>query len=424
MHVRVSQFIVFGCEIVSVYCLRIRRADWRHLLLYVRAHILSLHYASPLTMPRAPPRMSVDEKRLVRSMHFDKGMAKKDIAAATGRRISSVCRLLAQRRDPAPVGRPAVLTVQQVDRLERILNTMIDEADAQCEVTAAMLLKRSRCKASVRTVSNALHARGYFFRNLRQKPILTPDDVKERFAFARKFRNKPAQWWVKNVHLHWDNHCFKVATTFRGRKLLAMRRVRGAYRKRGKSLRPSLVKPNPKLRQFTGAKGVLIAGGVGAGRVLLWHHVENVWCGREARNLYQDVMAPALKKQFPRRRLCVLEDNDPTGNTSKTAIAAKRDCNITVFEIPKRSPELNVMDFAVWSEMEKRLRAQERKWPQSRRESREQFIKRVSRTAQRLPPSFISRSIMNLKERCRRLFEAKGGLFEEGGNRRGRRRPL
>ena len=362
---------------------------------------------------------------MIRAMHFESGMAPKQIAISIGRHVSSVCRLLAQRLDPNPVGRPPVLTTEQVDRLLRILNSMIDEADAQYEVTGAMLKRRSRCKASLRTISNALHERGYYFRTLRQKPILTPDDVKERFVFARRFRNKPARWWLQHVHLHWDNHCFKVATTFRGRKILAMRRVRGAYRKRGKSLRAGLVKPHAKLKQYTGAKGVLMAGGVGAGRVMLWHHIDETWSGRTARHLYEDVMAPTLKKRYPRtRRFCVLEDNDPTGNMSKPAIAAKRSNKITVFKLPKRSPELNVMDYAVWSEVEKRMRAQERRWPQSRKETRRQFVKRLARTAQKLPVSFINRSIMNLKERCQRLFAAKGGLFEEGGHHRSARRSL
>ena len=88
--------------------------------------------------------MSEDEKRLVRSMHFDKGMAASSISSATGRHISSVCRLLSQRRAPAPIGRPKSLTVQQIDRLERILNRMIDDADVQHEVTVDMLLKRSK----------------------------------------------------------------------------------------------------------------------------------------------------------------------------------------------------------------------------------------------------------------------------------------
>ena len=154
----------FGCEIVSFYCLRKLRVEQcchgPFLVAYLSA------------MPRIPARMSTDEKRLVRSMNFDKGMTAATIASATGRHISSVCRLLAQRREPAPVGRPTALSVQQVDRLECILNNMVDKAYAQHEVTMSMLMKRSKCNASTRTVSDVLHARGFHFSNLRQKPIL------------------------------------------------------------------------------------------------------------------------------------------------------------------------------------------------------------------------------------------------------------
>ena len=135
----------FGCEIVSVYCLRTLRVEQC-------CHEPFLA-ASLSAMPRIPARMSTDEKRLVRSMHFDRGMTAATLASATGRHVSSVCRLLARRRDPAPVGRPTALSVQQVDRLERILNNMVDKADAQHEVTMSMLMKRSKCKASTRTVS-------------------------------------------------------------------------------------------------------------------------------------------------------------------------------------------------------------------------------------------------------------------------------
>ena len=37
---------------------------------------------------------------------------------------------------------------------------------------------------------------------------------------------------------------------------------------------------------------------------------------------------------------------------------------MAVLEIPKHSPDLNVMDFAVWAEVEKRMRRQERAWPE------------------------------------------------------------
>ena len=91
-----------------------------------------------------------------------------------------------------------------------------------------------------------------------------------------------------------------------------------------------------------------------------------------------------------------------------------------VFKIPKRSPDLNVLDYAVWAKVETLLRAQERKMPKSRYESRAQFEARLDRTACSLPPEFIRKSILNLKERCQRLYKAKGGLFEEGGRKKRR----
>ena len=77
---------------------------------------------------------------------------------------------------------------------------------------------------------------------------------------------------------------------------MAKRRVRGVYRKKGKSLRSGHVKPNPKLRIATGAKGILKMGGVGGGKVLVWRTVERQWSGIVAAEMYTNVVTPALKK--------------------------------------------------------------------------------------------------------------------------------
>ena len=128
-------------------------------------------------------------------------------------------------------------------------------------------------------------------------------------------------------------------------------------------------------------------------------------------------MARALSKTWPtRRRWTVLEDNDPTGFKSNKGIAAKSKARIDVFRIPKRSPELNVLDYAVWKAVNRRMRAEEKSWPKSKRETREDYASRLRRTALRLPRSFIESSIGDMQRRCQRLFEAKGNHFEEGGN--------
>ena len=63
----------------------------------------------------------------------------------------------------------------------------------------------------------------------------------------------------------------------------------------------------------------------------------------------------------------------------------------------------------------RRMRAQEHKWPKGKKETRAAYISRLRRTAKALPATFIKAAIGNMKERCARLYKAKGKLFEEGG---------
>lgn len=364
-----------------------------------------------------PPRMTDCEKRLARKW-YKEGVERVEIASRLGRQLSGVVKFLKQKVKPQPLGRPKLLSVADVDGLVKTLEKMVDEADATYEVSALMLHKASKLKCSIRTMADAVHERGYYFRDLRHKPILTPEDIKDRKRFAAKYKDKSKEWWRSAVHIHLDNHMFKMATKQSGRKLLAKRRVRGVYRKKGKSLRSGHVKPDPKLKLYTGGKGVLKAGGVGGGKVLVWHTLGR-WNGEAAANVYNNVIAPALSKRYAdKKKFLALEDNDPTGNQSKKAIAAKKENKIHIFSIPKRSPELNVLDYAIWSQVEKRLRKQEKNFPSNKTETRATFEARLDRTAKRLPSSFIDRAIGNMKERCQRLFDAKGALFEEGGNKK------
>ena len=194
------------------------------------------------------------------------------------------------------------------------------------------------------------------------------------------------------------------------------------YRKKGKSLRPGHVKPNSKLHLGLSGKGVLKAGGVGDGKVLVWHTVEGPWSGASAAHFYTNVVRPALDGHYgDKRKYCILEDNDPIGNQSAKGRAAKVAKKLEVLHLPKRSPDLNVLDYAVWAEVERRLRRQEKKWPAGKHETRAEFERRLNRTAMSLPVEFINKSIGDLKRRCERLYAAQGGLFEEGGKSR---RPL
>ena len=169
----------------------------------------------PAFKEKKPPRMTPDEKRLAREMHFDRGMQPVQVAKCLGRGLSSVCRLLAQKKAPKPIGRPKILSKERVDKLIELLKKMVDDAEALHEVTMDMLMRRSRIKACRRVVADALHLRGYYFRDLREKPILTPEDVKERFAFAKRYKDKSSKWWQKKVRIHLERGWPTLVSGFR-----------------------------------------------------------------------------------------------------------------------------------------------------------------------------------------------------------------
>ena len=91
--------------------------------------------------------------------------------------------------------------------------------------------------------------------------------------------------------------------------------------------------------------------------------------------MYKDKLAPALRRAYPSKRsFFILEDNDPSGFKAKKGEAAKAEGKIQTIDFPKRSPDLNPLDYGFWSELNKRMRRQERSWPMSKTESRKDGI--------------------------------------------------
>ena len=80
-------------------------------------------------------------------------------------------------------------------------------------------------------------------------------------------------------------------------------------------------------------------------------------------------------------------------------------------KIPKRSPDLNVMDYNVWSEVNKRMRKQEKGWRANKKETRKQFLARLRRTAMNLPAAKINSWLGDRVRRCKDLVKAKGGYI-------------
>ena len=361
-------------------------------------------------------KISSEEVRLIQMWHKEDGMAPSKIAELLHRNKSTITRHLFQKH-VGKQGRTRALTEAKIDFVVKKMKEFIKHYNGRQRVTTRLLQRRLRLRMSTWTILRALHARGIYFRRNREKPCLTVDDIHERMAFARKYRLKPAAWWLRTVHLHIDCKWFPTYLNGKARLHAAKQRYWGAFRARadGDGLREPYVRHRQALKYNTGSRGVMVLAGVGQGKVILWQYVHARWNAKTAANMYSGPLRQALQKAYPHRRsFTVLEDNDPTGFKTRKACRAKEQARIKTLAIPKRSPQLNVLDFAVWAEVNRRMRAQERNWKVKKTEGRQQYLARLRRTALRLPPKFINSSIRNMKVRCQRLYQVKGGHIEEG----------
>jgi hypothetical protein len=250
--------------------------------------------------------------------------------------------------------------------------------------------------------------------------VLTDEDVKARKAFADKYASRSETWWQKQIHMHIDVKHYKIYLNNKSRDYAAREGTRGAYRKRGDGLKKPYVKPAKGVKFNTGAKSVAVLAGVGDGKVLLWEYMDGKkWSGETAAAMYRGPVKKALEAQYPAaKRFKVLEDNDPSGFKSGKGEAAKADEGIQIFEIPKRSPCLNVCDYHLWHEVNRNMRAQEKSWPaakKAKKETRQQYLRRLRKTAMALPAETLKAAVGDMRRRCARLKAAKGGNFEEGG---------
>ena len=139
-------------------------------------------------MPEAGwTKLSSEELRLAKKWYFDENMKPADIAGLLGRDKSTLTRILVKQAPRKKQGRPRVLSEADIDFLERRLHELIVKSMGKYHVTAAMVKRSARSKARVKAIQIAFRKRRIFFRKMREKPLLTEDDVKARYAWAKKY---------------------------------------------------------------------------------------------------------------------------------------------------------------------------------------------------------------------------------------------
>ena len=119
---------------------------------------------------------------------------------------------------PKPKGRPAAITPTMYKRLSSALNMLQRQANGTKEVTVAMVKTKAGCSACTKTIRKAFHAHGIRFRRLREKPILTKDDIKDRLRFGLRHELRSKARWAFYPHAIIDNKNFPLYLNAAGRE--------------------------------------------------------------------------------------------------------------------------------------------------------------------------------------------------------------
>ncbi|CAJ1348781.1 unnamed protein product [Effrenium voratum] len=352
------------------------------------------------------------EEELMKHLHSD-GLGVKKVAAAMGRSTDTVSKHLFRKNKTKSgrVGPKVIITENKYKQMEKAYQKLLRQAKGK-EVTVAVLKKELKLKCSLKTISRAFWAHGVHFRPLYEKPDLSPEDVKERFAWAEAHSHR------SYLHAIIDNKTFQVYHTGKARDHAARRSIRGAYRSKRRVFTAGYTKPPAALKQNTGAKSAQVTCAIGNGKVLMWHVTKGQWNGASAASMYCGPLQRALAREYPdvRGSWRVLEDNDPSGYKSSKGLAAKAYAGIVTLDLPKRSPDLNPLDYSLWAEVNRKMRRMESKWPNNKRETRQAYLARLKRTACSLSTDYVSSIVGALAGRVQQVITSHGSFFPEGGH--------
>ena len=277
------------------------------------------------------------------------------------------------------------LTPRAVRKLNKTRKELIKKAAGEEEVHWDDILRKPRVqKVDPTTAARAVRRvlPGLQWRAPREKPTLSKQHKAERLAICTEWQSLPSTYFAKTVDLVIDNKKFTIPTHKNSKAHLKMTKVRGHLCTRGEGLKSGFTKPNCRKHKSNPGAYVNICAGLTDGKVRMWHELPSAWNGEVAEKLYRGPVIDTLRAhRGHKRRYTILEDNDPVGYKSNKAKVAQLDFKIGPVRFPKYSPDLNPLDFYVWSEIERRMLASRVKGV----ESAKQYKSRLRRVAMSLP---------------------------------------
>lgn len=296
-------------------------------------------------------------------------------------------------------GRPSKLTIRDNRKIVRTLHRLRAET---ANFTAKRIQEEAGLSNTVshRTLLRALKKNGYRYLQSRKKGLLTANDKKKRVLFARSNIRKGCDFWCKDIVFYLDGVGFahKYNPYSEARAASTMQ-----WRKR-----------NEGLARTTKGRKEGSGGNIANFMVAVAHDKGVVFCKHYPWTLTGAKFAELIKHCFPlvfekcgttpAGRL-FLQDGDPR-QTSKAAQKAWVELGCEMFAIPPRSPDLNPIE-NVFHLIREQLRTDALE-KQIRRESYDEFCKRVATTINSFPVHTINKTIESMDRRLEMIIRHRG----------------
>ena len=385
-------------------------------------HLNLVGTSPPFASPRAMPQLSKKELDRIfqRSAKGDtpveihqKLVKSRQVRRETGPDLTTVRRSLRghthQRGRKENRGAKVLLTAVQLQRLNTKRKELIRRAEKQSEVHLDDVMTAARIDhVAPPTVSRHFKKKfGVQWRPPRSEPLRDAGVEKERVRICKQWKHFPNSYFESQLDGIMDNKQWDIVITKKGKAYKKMTKVRGHLRTRAEGIKKDFTKPkSSKGNRVNPGGAVSVCCVVINCKVKVWEYLASPWCGDVAAKLYKGPVIKALRKHRGAKAVYrILEDNDPTGYKSRAGKAAKKAVGIKPIEFPRYSPDLNPLDFSLWSEIEERMTKGTPGGP----ENAEEYKRRLRRTALRSPKTFVQAPVATIKAKAAEVVQAEGG---------------